>query len=189
MCYLLSPFQTLSCVVKNFACDRIVLRLVMLNIAIGTALANKVYADQEMNGRVTAVLDGNTMEISFSTKDVRKVLFEGIDSPELNQEFGGEAKNFLEKIVLRKNVTVQFKGKDRFGNYLAVVKINGKVDAAIEVLKNGFAWTSEKNPNEELERYRVRAQQSKTGLWKQENPIPPWTYRRQQTMLAPKTSI
>jgi len=188
MWYLLLPFQTQSCVVKTFACDKIVLRWCMLAIAIGTVLSNKVYADEEMNGRVTAVLDGNTVEIFFSTNDVRKVLFEGIDSPELNQEFGGEAKNFLEKIALRKNVTVQFKGKDRFGNHLAVVKINGKVDARIEVLKNGFAWTSERDPNEELERYRVTAQQSKTGLWKQENPIPPWTYRRQQTMLAPKTS-
>lgn len=160
----------------------------MLGVAIGIALSNKAYADEEMNGHVTAVLDGNTMEISFSHSDVRKVLFAGIDSPELGQEFGQDARKFLEKMVLRKNVKVEFKGKDRFGNHLAIVKIEGKVDASIEVLRNGFAWTSEKDPNEELERHRVKAQQSRSGLWKQENPIPPWTYRRQQTMLAPKSS-
>ncbi|HYI76633.1 MAG TPA: thermonuclease family protein, partial [Chryseolinea sp.] len=114
--------------------------------------------------------------------------FAEIDSPELGQEFGQDAKKFLEKILLRKNVTVQLKGKDRFGNHLAIVKIKGKVDARIEVLKNGFAWTSEKDPNEELEQYRITAQQSRSGLWRQENPIPPWTYRRQQTMLTPKSS-
>jgi micrococcal nuclease len=188
MRYLIWPFQRKRCVIKTFSHDKIVWWCCMLGIAIGTALSNKVYADEQMSGQVTAVLDGNTMEICFSNSDVRKVLFAGIDSPELGQEFGQDAKNFLEKIVLRKNVTVEFKGKDRFGNYLGVVKIKGNVDAGIEVLKNGFAWTSEKDPNEELERVRIAAQQSKTGLWKQQNPIPPWTYRRQQTMLKPKTS-
>jgi micrococcal nuclease len=188
MRYLILPFQRQRCVVKTFSHDKIVWRFCMLGIAIGIALSNKVYADEEMSGQVTAVLDGNTMEISFSNSEVRKVLFAGIDSPELGQESGQDAKKFLEKIVLKKNVTVQFKGKDRFGNHLAVVKIKGNVDAGIEVLKKGFAWTSEKDPNEELERYRITAQQSRSGLWKQENPIPPWTYRRQQAMLTPKTS-
>jgi micrococcal nuclease len=188
MWYLHLGLQTQRCVFKNFSRDKMILRWCILGIAVGIAIANNAYADDEMNGHVTAVLDGNTIEISFSNNDVRKVLFAGIDSPELGQEFGHEARKFLEKIVLRKNVTVEFKGKDRFGNHLAIVKIKGRVDARIEVLKNGFAWTSEQDPNDELERYRITAQQSKSGLWKQENPIPPWTYRRQQTMLAPKPS-
>ena len=147
-------------------------------------------ADDEVNGKVTAVLDGNTIQISCfcETSDVRKVSLVGIDSPELGQEFGEDARKFLEKMILGKDVIVQFQGKDRFGNYLAVVKIKGKVDPRIELLKNGFAWTSEKNPAEELERYRLEAQRKRKGLWKQENPVPPWTYRRQQSMLKPKSS-
>ena len=147
-------------------------------------------ADDEVDAKVTAVLDGNTIQISClcETSDVRKVSLVGIDGPELGQEFGEEARKFLEKMILQKDVKVQFQGKDRFGNYLAVVKIKGKVDPRIELLKNGFAWTSEKNPSEELEQYRLEAQRKKRGLWKQENPVPPWTYRRQQSMLKPKSS-
>ncbi len=147
-------------------------------------------ADDEVNAKVTAVLDGNTIQVSCfcEDNDVRKVSLAGIDSPELGQEFGEEARKFLEKMILRKDVVVKFMGKDRFGNYLAVVKINGKADPRIELLKNGFAWTSEKNPSEALEQYRLEAQQKKRGLWKQENPVPPWTYRRQQSMLTPKSS-
>jgi micrococcal nuclease len=55
-------------------------------------------------------------------------------------------------------------------------------------LKEGFAWTSEKDPTPELEIHRTEAQQKSKGLWKESNPTPPWTYRRQQTMLAPKES-
>ena len=147
-------------------------------------------ADDEVNAKVTAVLDGNTIQVSCfcEDNDVRKVSLAGIDSPELGQEFGEEARKFLEKLILRKDVVVKFLGKDRFGNYLAVVKIKGKADPRIELVKNGFAWTSEKNPSNEFEQYRLEAQQKKRGLWKQENPVPPWTYRRQQSMLTPKSS-
>ena len=147
-------------------------------------------ANDEVNAKVTAVLDGNTIQVSCfcEDNDVRKVSLAGIDSPELGQEFGEDARKFLEKLILRKDVVVKFLGKDRFGNYLAVVKINGKADPRVELLKNGFAWTSEKNPSEEFEQYRIEAQQKKRGLWTQENPVPPWTYRRQQSMLKPKSS-
>jgi micrococcal nuclease len=147
-------------------------------------------ANDEVNGKVTAVLDGNTIQISCfcEENEVRRVTLYGIDSPELGQEFGDEARRFLEKMILQKDVKVQFKGKDRFGNYQAVVKINGKTDPRIELLRNGFAWTSEKNPSEALEQYRLEAQQKKRGLWTQENPVAPWTYRRQQSMSKPKSS-
>ena len=147
-------------------------------------------ADDEVNAKVTAVFDGNTIQVSCfcEESDVRKVSLVGIDSPELGQAFGVEARKFLEELILGKEVKVQFQGKDRFGNYLGVVKINGKADPRIELLKSGFAWTSEKNPSDALERYRLEAQEKKRGLWKQENPVPPWTYRRQQSMLTPKSS-
>src|SRR5688572_9908954 len=104
-------------------------------IVVGILISNTAYADDEVDGKVTAVLDGNTLEISCSNSDVRKVLLAGIDSPELGQEFGEDAKRFLEKIILKKDVIVQFTGKDRLGNYLAVVNIKGKIDPRIELLK------------------------------------------------------
>lgn len=183
---LILLFQWQLCYVRAyFSLDTMPVRWC---IVVGILISNTAYADDEVEGKVTAVLDGNTVEISCSDSDVRKVLLAGIDSPELDQEFGEDAKRFLAKIILKKNVVVQFKGKDRFGNHLAVVKIKGKIDPRIELLKNGFAWTSEKDPVKALEQYRVEAQRNRRGLWKQENPVPPWTYRRQQTMLAPKSS-
>jgi micrococcal nuclease len=153
-------------------------------------ISNIAQANDEITGKVTAVLDGNTIEISCfcETSDVRNVSLAGIDSPEIGQEFGEEARKFLEKIILGKDVTAQLQGKDRLGNHLALVKIKGKVDPRIALLKNGLAWTSEDNPAQDLERYRLEAQQKKKGLWKQENPVPPWTFRRQQSMLKPKSS-
>lgn len=145
-------------------------------------------AGDEVKGKVIAVIDGNTLSIAGDDNQTHQVMLAGIDSPELDQEFGEKAKSFLEKIILKKEVTVKFTGKDRLGNYLAEVLVNGKEDPRIELLKQGYAWTAEKNPVPDFESYRTWAQQKGKGLWKQENPTPPWTFRRQQTMLQAKSS-
>ena len=61
-------------------------------------------------------------------------------------------------------------------------------DPRVKLLKEGLAWTAEKNPSEDLEPLRQWAEQKGKGLWKEENPTPPWTYRRQQSMMKPKSS-
>jgi micrococcal nuclease len=167
------------------SCDR---KTLLFCIALGISISNIAFANGDVTGKVVAVIDGNTVEVLDNNKQTHKILLIGIDSPELEQEYGEKARKFLEKIILEENVIVQFKGKDRFGNRLAVVLINGKVDPRIELLKEGLAWTSEKNSFEDLESYRTLAQRKGRGLWKENNPVPPWTYRRQQTMMQPKSS-
>lgn len=149
---------------------------------------NSIAAVNQVKGKVVAVLDGNTVEFHSDSQDKYKVVLAGIDSPELAQNFGTEAKKFLEKLVLKQSVTLQIQGKDRLGNYIGVLLANGDDDPRVELLKQGLAWTSEKNPNPDLEPYRSWAQQKKKGLWQEENPTPPWTFRRQQTMVGPKSS-
>ena len=142
----------------------------------------------DLQGKVVAVLDGNTLQIVCQNYQTHVIQLIGIDSPELSQEYGEESKKYLEKIALGKKVTVSIEGKDRRGNPLAVVMVNGKRDLRVELLEEGLAWTSEKNPRPELEACRTRAENKGIGLWKQNNPTPPWTHRRQQSMLEPKTS-
>jgi micrococcal nuclease len=152
-------------------------------------LAGSASAQQEIKGKVIAVIDGNTIEVLHNNDQKEKFMLFGVDSPELTQDYGDKAKHFLEKLVLQKEVTVTINGKDRWGNALAIVIMKkGDVDLRIELLKEGLAWTAEKNPLPELELYRKLAQEKGYGLWKQANAIPPWIYRRQQSMLQPKSS-
>jgi micrococcal nuclease len=144
--------------------------------------------DDGMNAQVITVIDGNTVEVRTETNEVMTIILAEIDCPEITQEFGDEAKRFLEKLILKKDVTVELRGKDRKGNNLGILLIKGKTDARVELLQQGLAWTAERNPNPELESHRTSAQQQGKGLWKHDNPTPPWIYRRQQTMLQPKSS-
>lgn len=147
----------------------------------------QVFAQDELTGKVISVVDGNTLEVITGSNENYKLVLAGIDSPELTQEFGDKAKKFLDKLLSNKEVEFQIRGKDRWGNYVAVVLIDGD-DPRVGLLKEGLAWTAEKNPDPELENHRLTAQEKGKGLWKEENPTPPWIFRRQQTMLQPKSS-
>jgi endonuclease YncB( thermonuclease family) len=148
---------------------------------------NWAQANDQITARVVSVIDGNTLEIIGSDNEKQKILLAGIDSPELTQEYGEKARKFLEKMMLEKTVTVEITGQDRKGTPLAIVMIEDK-DPRHELLKEGLAWTAERNPLPDLEVMRAKAQEKGKGLWKQDNPTPPWTHRREQTMLTPKSS-
>ncbi len=120
--------------------------------------------------------------------DTDKIILHGVDSPELEQEYGDKAKKYLEKKLLDKSVLVKIQGKDRWGTRLGVVVITGAEDPRFGLLEEGLAWTSEKNPVAELETIKEKAREKGKGLWKEESPTPPWVYRRQQTMMQPKSS-
>lgn len=132
--------------------------------------------------------NGNTLEVLGADQETYTIVLAGIDSPELTQAYGEKARLYLEKMLLNKDVTIHFQGKDRKGNDLAVVLLKGKSDPRIALLKEGLAWTAEKDPLPELEVHRTSAQEKGKGLWKEENPTPPWTHRRRQSMTQPKSS-
>lgn len=145
-------------------------------------------AMEEITAQVISVQDGNTLTIKASDGETYEVLLYGIDSPELGQTHGKDAKLFLEKMVLKKNVTVAFHGKDRTGKRFAVIRLKNEDDPRVELLKEGLAWIVEKNAPQELEPYIRWARAKKKGLWEEEAPTPPWQYRREQSMAAPKSS-
>lgn len=61
-------------------------------------------------------------------------------------------------------------------------------DPRVKLLAEGLTWTSEQNPIPELESLLAKAKAQHKGLWKSVDPTPPWVFRRQQTMLNPKSS-
>jgi endonuclease YncB( thermonuclease family) len=151
-------------------------------------LAMVVAEARSLQGKITRVIDGNTLEFLTDDGDRYTILLSGIDCPELTQAFGDEAKICLQKLALNKKASVTLNGKDRAGNSIAEVLIDGKKDPRVQLLKEGLAWTLESNADSTLESYKSASQSKKKGLWKEENPTPPWTHRRQQSMAEAKSS-
>lgn len=154
---------------------------------LGLLLSSVMLRAELIAGKVVTVIDGNTLEVFTPENETYKVLLFGIDCPELGQEYGEKAKQYLEKLILNKEVSVEIQGKDRWGNRLGIILIEG-VDPREELLKEGLAWTSEKNPIESFEAIKEKSKVKGKGLWEEQNPTPPWIYRRQQTVMQPKSS-
>lgn len=161
----------------------------MLKIAsliVALLLWNVGFAEQEVSGKIVSVVDGNTFELVADNGESYKIVLYGIDAPELGQEFGDQAQKFLQKIIIDKKAQVKIQGKDRWGNNVGILLMEGNVDPRTELLKAGLAWTTERNPIQEFESIKETARAKGKGLWKQQDPTPPWTYRRDQTMLEAK---
>ncbi|NJM26779.1 MAG: hypothetical protein HC859_16200 [Bacteroidia bacterium] len=66
--------------------------IILISLVSHISLAQ---ANESITGSVVAVVDGNTLQVK-SGNDTYTILLWGIDSPELAQSYGGEAKKYLE---------------------------------------------------------------------------------------------
>ena len=146
------------------------------------------HAQEKLHGLVREVIDGNTLVFVTRDREEYKIILHGIDSPEPGQDYAEQSRKMLEQLLLKKTVTITLHGKDRVGNHLGEIHIDGASDPRHELVKAGLAWTSEKTSNPELESLKEEARQKNLGLWQEPNPTPPWVYRRQLTMSDAKSS-
>lgn len=129
-------------------------------------------SDEIIKAHVVSVSNGNTIQVKSPDNRVREVTLSGIECPALSQQYGSEAKKYLEGLILKKEVTVQFNGTDKDGKQLAIITTQDGSDVRAELLKEGFAWTTGKNLSANLEAYKTWAQKKEKGLWKENGSTP-----------------
>jgi micrococcal nuclease len=131
-------------------------------------------------GTVTRVLDGDSIRIRLGNELVTIRLY-GIDSPEYGQAFWREAKEATTTLLLGKKVMVEPLETDRFGRVVALVQVRG-ILANSELVRRGLAWVfphyCKAQPFcRELENLEQGARSQKLGLWREQQPMPPWVWK------------
>ena len=134
-------------------------------------------ADTMIVGKVVGVHDGDTLTLR-TINGTLKVRLSGIDTPELGQPFGNNAKQALSSMVFGKSVTISSTGKDRYGRTLGVVFLgNGNVNA--QMIRMGMAWHYKQYSNSvPMQQFEDYARANRIGLWADTKPIPPWDWRK-----------
>lgn len=123
------------------------------------------------------VADGDTLTVLRGRRQI-KVRLEGIDCPELHQDFGTRAKQYTSSLVFGKRVTVKAKYLDQNGRTVSRVSVNGK-DASVALVEAGLAWHFKRYSSDPLlAKAEKQARRLKKGLWSVRNPVPPWEWRR-----------
>lgn len=129
---------------------------------------------------VTNVHDGDTVMVLYHGGPERIRLY-GIDCPEKEQPYGQEATDEVSHLLMNQNVTVEEKGRDRYGRLLAILQLSDGRFVNQELVRTGACWWYQKyaSRDRELERLEGEAKAAHTGLWASSNPIAPWEWRKQ----------
>ncbi|ECP0166182.1 thermonuclease family protein [Escherichia coli] len=136
--------------------------------------------NQEIQGKVIRVLDGDTIEVLQDKKPVR-IRLANIDAPEKKQAFGRWSANQLKALLAAQPVTVTYTQTDRYGRIIGHVFTTNGTDASRFMVQSGAAWVYERyNVDESLPALQREAQEQKRGLWVDANPVPPWEWRHKQ---------
>ncbi len=140
------------------------------------AIAN---IDETVEGKVTRIIDGDSILVTDAKLVEHEVQLEGIDAPELKQDFGKESMEGLTKLLKDKSVRLTWKSKDNFDRLLAQV-YDGDKHINVEMIKTGMAWHFKRyNKDESLAKAETEAKEAKKGLWAKESPMAPWDYRKE----------
>jgi endonuclease YncB( thermonuclease family) len=141
---------------------------------------------QTITGKVVGVSDGDTLTVLDANKRQYKIRFNGVDSPEKEQDFYQAAKQNLSDLVFGKTVAVTWRKNDRYGRPLGKVML-GATDVNLEQARDGFAWYNQPYeydiPPDDRIAYKqaeASARSAKRGLWAHPNPTPPWEFRKAQ---------
>ena len=131
---------------------------------VSFALNSILLADETVEGKVTRVLDGDSILFTDSKSEEFEVQLEGIDAPELKQEFGKESTEGLSKLLKDKSIRMTWKSRDNFERPLAQVYVGDK-HINLEMIKLGLAWHFKKyNQDEVLAKAETEAKEAKLGL-------------------------
>jgi endonuclease YncB( thermonuclease family) len=150
---------------------------------------------------VLSVSDGDTLKAlcdeAALPQNLVTVRLASIDAPESSQAFGHRARQALQGLVLDRMVGLECRASpDRYGRSVCKVMVAPAsctrepcartLDAGLAMLTLGMAWwephfAGEQTPQErgqyEFAEYEAKAKRA--GLWKDGDPVAPWTWRQE----------
>ena len=136
----------------------------------------QLFAEQEI--KIVRVIDGDTV-LAESRGTELKIRLSEIDAPEMNQPYGTNSKKCLSELI-RESSSLKFKsdGQDNYGRSLGWLVTDDK-NLNYEMIKEGCAWVYDRYViNKTIYSFQNGARLKNLGLWKQNNPIAPWVWRR-----------
>lgn len=162
-------------------------KVILWLLVILSLLPGALYAgEKSFIGKVTRVIDGDTIEVLYSESYKGKVIYipfkvrlQGIDCPESRQAYGKQAKQFTSALCFGQQVKVLEHGEDKYRRTLGAVILPGGKNLNQELVRAGLAWWYRHYSNDQvLKALEEQARRERRGLWQDQNPVQPWEYRK-----------
>ena len=132
------------------------------------------------------IYDGDSFKVKTDDNKTFIIRLFGIDAPEGKQPYGKASTKNLIKLIKNKQVYIQPITKDKYKRFVAKVYLINKKDKKIEKkyinlqqIKDGYAWHYKRYAKNEKQfaEAEMEARKAKKGLWVQDKPEKPETYR------------
>ncbi len=151
-----------------------------------------------LQGKVVKIADGDTITIVDDLGEKHRIRLAGIDAPEKNQPYGDISTQGLNILVSGRIVTIEYEKRDRYKRIIGKVLVDPpgevfcmaldcvkKIDAGLEQIKTGLACHYNYYQMEQSEEDRtlyskaeLGARTKHLGIWKDEEPMAPWEWRK-----------
>jgi micrococcal nuclease len=84
----------------------------------------------------------------------------------------------MSELIFRRQVSVELEGKKTYGRELGTVFVEGQ-NVNLRMVRDGWAWQYLKyDHSAEPRDAESAARIAKRGLWTDDSPEPPWTWRK-----------
>ena len=140
-----------------------------------------------IEGQVTNVSDGDTIQVTDQLGTKVKARLYGIDAPEtakgnkLGQPYGTESHQALQTKIMAQNVRLEVLDVDKYRRLVALVWQSDR-NINLEMVAEGHAWAYRKYLGgiyrTEFVDAEKQAQKARRGLWQHRDPQPPWEHRK-----------
>ncbi len=134
-------------------------------------------------GIVSRVKDGDSIVVKRGRRQYEIRLY-GIDAPEYGQPGGKKAFLWLKRNIAGKSVFVRGINRDRYGRLVAFVS-SGKECINEKLVRYGLARVYSRYCHKKIcsrwLRQENEARQKGRGLWRQQDSVAPWIWRRQHS--------
>jgi endonuclease YncB( thermonuclease family) len=153
-------------------------------LACGLLLVAQTATAERIRGLIVAVSDGDTVTLLDSQNKQHRIRLVGVDAPEKAQPFGKRSRAELSSLIFGKRVEADCSKRDRYGRELCKILI-GTTDINLTQVQTGMAWWYRNYAKEQsisdqsaYEDAESAARAHQVGLWSDQNPVPPWLWRR-----------
>jgi endonuclease YncB( thermonuclease family) len=139
------------------------------------------FESNTLSGTVVQVHDGDSFTLKTADQ-LYKVRLANIYAPQMSQLFGRQSKQYLESLVLNRQVGLDIKMFDTFGRVVGDVKLADGRWVNDEMVAAGLAWHYRITHPEKVHLAKLEHQAftERLGLWIQNDPVPPWEITRER---------
>lgn len=126
--------------------------------------------------KIITVIDGDTFMCIDRQGNKRKLRLKDVDSPEIGQDQGKEAKQFACKHLLKKWVHIRIHGKDRYRRLVAEVRTPEGQCFSRLIVAEGLAY-----PLKSSWKFFAASQKAKwgrQGVYGSRKRVAPWKWRK-----------